>query len=409
MLKRSLQQARCAAPGDGDRSLVVTGAGLIAVTYGVVRYGYGLHLPELAAEFSLSPRLAGAIGSGSFAAYCVAALAAWRLVGRRGARVVLWLAAGLAAVGALVVASSWSAPVLALGVLVAGGAAGAASPALVVAVASTVSQRSVPRAQAMVNAGTGAGVAVAGAVVLVAPSAWRPVWALGAVAALGAAFAVDRRTRWPSRTAEDPPPREPEPTPRSRRLLVRPLAAATVAGAGSAAVWTFGRDLLTTTGGLPAPTTAALWSLLGAAAVLGALSGDAVRVLGLRRAWALTAVLSATGTAVLALAPSCVPAAAVAGAVFGGAYTALSGVLIAWAGVLRPQAAGATTAALFIALTAGQAVGATATGTLAEHLGAPGAFLVGAALLLTAAGVLPGRADRTGPSAGRGEQRSARS
>jgi fucose permease len=55
------------------------------VSYGVVRYGYGLQLPQLAAEFSLSPRTAGAIASGSFAAYCVAALAAQRLIAWRGA------------------------------------------------------------------------------------------------------------------------------------------------------------------------------------------------------------------------------------------------------------------------------------------------------------------------------------
>ena len=80
----------------------------------------------------------GAIASGSFAAYCVAAVAAQRLIRRLGARVALWLAAALAAAGAVLVALSWSAAALAVGVLVAGSAAGAASPAMVVAVVSRV-------------------------------------------------------------------------------------------------------------------------------------------------------------------------------------------------------------------------------------------------------------------------------
>ena len=371
---------------------MVSGTGLIAVTYGMVRYGYGLQLPQLAAEFSLSPRTAGAIASGSFAAYCVAALVAQRLIAWRGARVVLWLAAGLAASGALLVALSWSTPTLALGVLVAGSAAGAASPAMVVAVASTVREPLVARAQAVVNAGTGAGVALTGAAALAAPEAWRPVWICAAAAALVTAAAVDRRAHWPTGPQE-------APTGEHRRqaghaagpgtTMLRPVLAAAVAGIGSAAVWTFGRDLITNTGGLPERTTAALWCLLGTAAVLGALSGDAVRLLGLRRAWVLTATLTATGTAVLALAPGQALTAAVAGAVFGGAYTALSGVLLAWASALRPQAAGQATATLFIALTAGQALGATATGALAESAGAPVAFWACAALLLAAAGVLP--------------------
>jgi predicted MFS family arabinose efflux permease len=177
--------------------------------------------------------------------------------------------------------------------------------------------------------------------------------------------------------------------------MLRPVVAAAVAGTGSAAVWTFGRDLITDTGGLPERTTAALWCLLGAAAVLGALSGDAVRLLGLRRAWVLTATLTATGTAVLALAPGQALTAAAAGAVFGGAYTALSGVLIAWASALRPEAAGQATATVFIALTAGQALGALATGALAGRVGAPAAFWACAALLLAAAGVRPAKSHFT--------------
>lgn len=390
MVKRSLQHLSGGPRGGG---LVVSGTGFIAVTYGVVRFGYGLQLPQLSAEFSLSSRTAGVIAAGSFAAYCVAALVAQRLIRSRGARGVLWLAATLAACGAVVVALSSSAVVLGLGVLVAGSAAGAASPALVVAVAFTAPGPLVDRAQAVVNAGTGIGVGLTGVAVLLAPQAWRPVWVCAAAAALLTAAVVDRCARWPDRPHGAPEAewhRRVGSAPLAAELA-RPVLAAFVAGAGSAAVWTFGRDLVTTTGGLPERTTAALWVLLGAAAVLGGFSGDAVRLLGLRRAWVLTVALSAAGTAALALAPGQVPIAAVAGAVFGGAYTALSGVLISWAGALRPHDTGRTTATLFIALTAGQAVGAVATGALAERVGAPSAFGVTAAVLLASVLALPAR------------------
>jgi predicted MFS family arabinose efflux permease len=396
--------------------LQASGTGLIAVTYGMVRYGYGLQLPQLSAQFSLSPRTAGAIAAGSFAAYCVAALVGQRLIGRRGAREVLWLAAGLAASGALVAAFAGSPSTLALGVLVAGSAAGAASPALVVAVASTVREPLVARAQAMVNAGTGIGVAVTGTAALVAPQVWRPVWIGAAAAALLTAAAVDRRAQWAPVAAQIPDGAQSwRPADAVRSPMLRPVLAAVVAGVGSAAVWTFGRDLITNTGGMPARTTAALWCLLGAAAVLGAFSGDAVRLLGLRRAWGLTAGLTALGTAMLALAPGQVLIAAVAGAVFGGAYTALSGVLIAWASALRPRTAGQATATLFIALTAGQAFGAVATGALTQRAGAPTAFWVCAALLLASAGIVPVKATaltteaERAPARGRAAQPTVRS
>ncbi|UKJ62592.1 YbfB/YjiJ family MFS transporter [Cellulosimicrobium cellulans] len=394
MLKRSLYPAT-PAPG----RLVAAGTGLIAVTYGVVRYGYGLQLPTLTTELGLSSAAAGAIAAGSFAAYCAAALGAQRAMARRSPREVAWVAAVLAAAGAVLVGLSWSSASLAAGVLVAGSAAGAASPALVAAVGATLDGRRAGRAQAVVNSGTGVGVALVGAATLVAPDAWRPVWFVAAVGAVVTAAVVDRSARWPA---------APESPPASRgageRSLGRAGVAAAVAGIGSAAVWTFGRDLVTVTGGLPGRTTAALWCLLGVAAVLGALSGDAVRVLGLRGAWVVTTIATAFGTAALALAPGSVPVVAVAGALFGGAYTALSGVLIAWGTALRPHAAGRATAALFVALTAGQAVGALATGGLSDAVGPQAAFWVGATLLLVAAGVVPRVPDGAGPGRPRADR-----
>lgn len=378
--------------------VIVAATGLVAVTYGVVRYGYGLQLPQLTAEFGLSPTTAGLIASGSFAAYCVAGLLARRIV-PRSPRSALWLAAGLAAGGAGVVAAASSPTVVAAGVLVAGGAAGAASPALVQAVAAAVPTAREARAQAVVNAGTGVGVVAVGAAVLAAPQVWRPVWVVAAVAALVAAAVVDRRTPWASPSSPSPSSADGDgrgtggPRPASLR---RPVVAAVVAGAGSAAVWTFGRDVVTTTGGLPERTTAALWVLLGAAAVLGASSGDVVRVLGLGRAWVLTAGLSGLATAALVLAPDRVGLVAGAAALFGGAYTALSGVLIAWAARVRPGAAGAATAVLFTALTAGQAVGAAVAGAAMERTdvvvvsgGSAAALLLAALLRPSAVGPQP--------------------
>ncbi|MFD6030829.1 YbfB/YjiJ family MFS transporter [Cellulosimicrobium funkei] len=395
-MKRSLRPV--AAPA----RLVAAGAGLVAVTYGVVRYGYGLQLPALTSELGLSSATAGAIAAGSFAAYCAAALGAQRAMARRSPRAVVWAAAALAAAGAVLVGLSWSSASLAAGVLVAGSAAGAASPALVAAVGATVDGRRAGRMQAVVNSGTGVGVALVGAATLVAPDVWQPVWFAAAVGAVVTAAVVDRSARWPA---------APELPPASRgageRSLARAGVAAAVAGIGSAAVWTFGRDLVTVTGGLPSRTTAALWCLLGVAAVLGALSGDAVRVLGLRGAWVVTAVAAAVGTAALALAPGSVPVVAVAGALFGGAYTALSGVLIAWGTALRPHAAGRATAALFVALTAGQAVGALATGGLSDVVGPQAAFWVGAVLLLVAAGVVPRVPDGAGPGRERADRPSS--
>ncbi|MFQ1003815.1 MFS transporter [Modestobacter sp. SSW1-42] len=374
------------------------GAAVIAVTYGLARYGFGLHLPRFRAEFGLSSAAAGGIAAGGYLAYCLAALLGRRWAARGRARSALWLAAGTAAAGSLLVAAAWSAPALTAGVLVAGTGAGAATPALVAAVAATVPPAAGPRAQAVVNSGTGAGVVVGGLLVLAVPEAWRAAWAGFAMAAVLATWGADRSTRWAA--AGDGGRRS-----RLRvRELARPLVAATVAGAGCAGVWTFGRDLLADPGGLADGTTGLLWCVLGAAGLLGGISGDLVQRVGLRAAWAGAAAGTAVATVLLAVLPGVPWAAGVALAVFGCGFVVLSGVLIAWGAQVVPAAAAQAAAVLFTGLTVGQAAGSLVLGLVAGGAGARTAFVVAAGLLLAAATVTEraaGSVSRPAAAAGR--------
>jgi len=79
--------------------VTVSGLGLIACTYGLARYAYGLFLPAFREQFALSSALSGAIATGGYVSYCGAALLAHRLVGREHARGATGLAGVLAALG----------------------------------------------------------------------------------------------------------------------------------------------------------------------------------------------------------------------------------------------------------------------------------------------------------------------
>ena len=52
--------------------LGVIGYGLIAVCYGFSRFAFGMFLPQVDANLSLSSTLSGLISSGSFLGYCIA-------------------------------------------------------------------------------------------------------------------------------------------------------------------------------------------------------------------------------------------------------------------------------------------------------------------------------------------------
>lgn len=373
--------AGSAGPATG-RPGVLVGAGLavIAVTYGLARYGYGLYLPQFRAEFGFSVGTAGWLAAGGYLAYCAAALLGPLLVARGRGRAALWAAGGSAAVGSSVVATAPSTGLLAVGVLVAGSGAGAATPALVAAVAATVRPVAEARAQGVVNSGTGAGVVAGGLLVLAAPAAWRAAWLLFAVLALLVTWVADRSACWPPATGD--PPR------RVDRLwdgLGRATAAAVLAGAGCAGVWTFGRDVLTGVGGLTPTTSAVLWCVLGVAGLAGGASGALVERYGVRGAWRGSLLVAASATALFAVRPDDPVLAGIALAAFGGSFVALSGVLIAWGARCRPDGAAAAAAVLFVGLTAGQALGAVGLGVLAAGVGLPTALLVAAGTVLLAA------------------------
>ncbi|WP_258934525.1 hypothetical protein [Nesterenkonia pannonica] len=109
------------------RGFVLSGMALIAATYGLARFGYGLFLPRFMEEFGISSAVSGFIQAGSFLSFCVAAVVA-TLVSTHPRRIVM-AASATASLGSLGVALSPNAGVLAVSIVVAGAGAGFATPA----------------------------------------------------------------------------------------------------------------------------------------------------------------------------------------------------------------------------------------------------------------------------------------
>lgn len=169
-----------------------------------------------------------------------------------------------------------------------------------------------------------------------------------------------------------------------------------LAGAGCAGVWTFGRDLMADEGDLPDRVTGLLWCILGAAGLVGGISGVLVARAGLRLAWISTVVVAGAATALLGARPGDAALAGVALACFGSAFVALTGVLLAWAAERNAAAAPGGAVVLFVGLTVGQAVGAGLVGAVAGMANPQVAFSVAAGLLVLSAGAAPVGALRRG-------------
>lgn len=385
-----------AAAGRGAWGLAAAGLSLIAVSYGLARFSYGLFVPTFREQFALSGTVTGAIASGSYTAYCVAIVLAMLLTPRWGGRRVAIAAGLVATAGTLAIALAPSTAVLAAGVIIAGASTGVASPPLAHAVTRAVPGPRRDRVQTVINAGTGVGVAVAGPVALLTHEHWRLAWL--AFAALCALVTI-----WVLRAVPGSREEVREATSLPHPLLPsgsgRLIGAALLMGASSAAIWTFGRDLLVTEGGMSGQASTIGWILLGIFGVLGAGAGDLAQRIGLRTGWRTGMLALALSTSLLAAWPGTIGPAWAALAGFGAAYIALTGFLLLWGTAVhaRDPAVGVGTAFLMVAL--GQALAAPVIGGLGEMIGLRGSFLVAALLALVGS---------LGPPPRRGHVRDAR-
>ena len=368
---------------------------MIAVCYGFARFAYGLFVPAFGTAFGLDAAGAGAIASGSYAAYCVAIVAATVATRLWGPRAVT-IAAGLAAaVGTGLIAAAPDTAVLAAGVLIGGSSTGLASPPLAEAVSRRVPADRVDRMQSVVNAGTGLGVMVSGPVALLVSGSWRWAWAVfcgvAVLVTIGCAAVVPGRHvrpsaspgRRPGTAGGGPPPRWRQPG------VLRLLLASVALGVGSSAVWVFARDVVVATGRVDPFTSAVMWIVLGAAGMVAVFTGDLVGRVGLGRAWVAGTLLLAAATATIGLAPGSLPAIFSAAAVFGTVYIALTGVLLVWGTRLYPDAPAFGVGAPFLLLALGQAVAAPAIGLLSDIATSAAAFCAAASVTVLGAVARP--------------------
>lgn len=359
--------------------LVTSGLGLIAATYGLVRLAYGLFLPDVQASLGLGSATSGLVSAGASVAYCLGALAGFVWASRRPRRLVVAAAVSAAAVAAGMAAAPtpWG---FAVAAIIGSTGAGLASPALVSIVRRSVTTSDDERQQAVVNAGTGPGLVGAGLLALVLLPDWRLAWYLvaGFTVVVGAAVLLLDR----GGDAETDAGRQPLPSRGWWASHRGPITAALLMGAGSAAVWSFGRTHLVAAGAGEQASVLA-WIAIGVGGTAVVATAGPVGSLTPRAAWCLTTLV--TGTATVTIGVSTGAAALAACVAFGWGYTAGSGALIAWTTAIDPRHAPAGTSMLFVVLVGGQALGAAALGVAIPATGSSAAFVAAGTVALLAA------------------------
>jgi predicted MFS family arabinose efflux permease len=397
--------------------LVPPGLALIAITYGLARFAYGLFLPDMRAAFDLPSALLGVIGAGSYVGYCATIVVALAFTSRTGPRLMAGAAGAVAVVGMATVAAAPAAWVLALGVLVAGSSSGLASPPMGEAVACSIRSDLQDRANALINSGTSVGVALSGPAALFLTGQWRIAWAVFTL--VGCAVLVWDAVIMPRRAVADRVEREDgeqdeagsvadDGAGRTRLSFsylvgssVRPravplFAAAFGLGFASAAYWTFSRELVVQAGGLGQTGSTLFWTVIGVSGLAGGAAGDLASRFGLTTAFRGALLAMSASMALLAVLPGMLPMTYASAALFGSTYIMLTGVVLVWSVGIFREIPSAGLGAGFLLIAIGQMVGSPVAGIVAGATSLATTFVSFAVIALLTACVRPHRLD--GPS-----------
>ncbi|WP_312269052.1 MFS transporter [Pseudescherichia sp.] len=357
-----------------DVALGVTGFALIAVTYGMARFSWGIMLPDIRQEIPFTPEVAGLIAACSYIAYCLSVFIASFLTSRFGPRVTAILAAVVAAVGLLILAFAAAPLYLALGLFVAGISSGLASPALAGAVNDAVPDERQAQVNTTINAGTSGGIILSVPILFFMPGGWRVSCMIFALLALVCLLAA-----W--RTLPKSASKSTEGSPHWRSLfrksgMFRLLVIAFVSGIASAAWWSFGPELLQQHTKVDSAMTNILWLVSGGAGVIAVFTGTVARCIGMRGVYWGSQFFMAASLAALALSHGfsgwLFPVVAMSGA----GYVILSGVLLVQGAEIAQPSPAAGVSMAFLMLAAGQVAGSILFGQLYGTIGAVGALAV---------------------------------
>ncbi len=364
--------------------LIPAGLAIVASTYGLARYAYGLFVPQIQSDYGLSVEIMGLIASGSYAGYLAATVLGSLMSGIAGPRLPIVLGGLAATAGMSVIAFSQGPWMLALGVVMAGASPGLAYPPLSDAVMKVIAEPQRNRTYAVINSGTSVGVIIAGPAALFATGDWRMAWAVFAVfAGIATVWNAFLMPSEPYRHDFHPSAARRAQAPLNWRWFLgessnRLFVAAAVFGVVTAVYWTFAVDLLVKAGGLSTGQATAFWVLIGGFGLLGGLAGDLVRCHGLRRTFRTALIVIAFAIGGLTLAPTESIAGYTSGAIFGASFILLTGLFGIWSINVFPDRPAVGFGATFFLISAGQLIGPAVAGLLAAKTSMAVAFQVAA-------------------------------
>ena len=366
-----------------SRTMIMIGLPMIAVTYGLARFSYGLVLPYLRDSLNISLSVAGLIASSAYLAYIISITLAMVYMQKVGPRRMILIAGSTAIVGMAIVSMANNGITLAIGIFIAGLSSGFASPPYAEAVKKWIAENKQSQTNTWVNSGTALGTAITGIVVIFLASDWRMTFILFTVLAI-IVMMLNYKYIPKEKVTNVNNKAQKIRVKKSELIEATPLLlASTLLGVAMAGYWTFSRDLVGGMAGVPEVIVQGFWIIIGLAGLVGGFAGSISTKIGLTSSYWLGVIVIGAASLLLGLFSSAIPIVLSAIA-FGSSYIFVCGILILWGIGIFKEDPSIGVGVTYLLLTIGQLIGAAFGGMVAQAYSYETMFVIFGLLTLAA-------------------------
>ncbi|QHT47935.1 MFS transporter [Bacillus sp. SB49] len=366
--------------------LISVGLPMIAVTYGLSRFSYGLMLPYISESIPMNASTSGLISSLSYLAYCIAIVLVMVFSQRFTPTFILMTAGFTSVIGLGVIAASANPLLLGLGIFTAGLSTGFSSPPYADIVQEHIEETQQSQTNSWINSGTSIGTALTGVTAIVLSDHWRISYLIFMAIAALVCF-LNYKSLPKQRIGRKQKTVQVKKANWHHSLPL--IIAATLLGIASSAYWTFSRDYILHLDTAPLYLGEWFWVIIGAAGLLGGTVGGVIQKIGMASAYRISVILLAASSLALVFLSGNKLAGVLSPALFGSSYIFMSGVLILWGISIFKSNPSLGIGVPFVLLAFGQVMGSTLAGRLVDMEGYPFLFILFSLVGMIALFVVP--------------------
>lgn len=353
--------------------LVLPGIAMIATTYGLARFSFGLFLPNISHDLNLSASQAGIISSLFYLSYCFTIVFSTLRTDKIGPKNMILLAGLSALIGLLLIAVSQGSILLAIAVIFAGGSTGLVSPPYGYTISLWIKWSEQGKANTWINSGTSLGLMFTGITAMIAFLDWRMTYFVYSAIALIvivwnfiAIPSLDRNLKIEIGTLNI----------RDINSSKKIMLASIIIGFSTAPFWTFSKSFVESTGKYSNIELSIFWILIGLFGVIGGMSGHIIDKYSLHVAYNIGVILVSFSSILLAFIRYIWVLPFATSSIFGMSYIFITGVLLVWGVKIFVKNASLGIGIPFLMLALGQVIGSMMSGSLIDSLNYSATFII---------------------------------